>query len=235
MAAVPSVLSPVAVSFSRSFQMRDAEERADVWPWLEALIDRLDAAQFYRLPEVLASCTGAEPYSLPMQRALAHHPSSDIHIRAAEAVELEALINLEGRIFATDRISPRSFRRFLRSPAAALLIARRGDMLAGYALVLFRKGSDIARLYSIAVTPEVARRGIGAQLLAAAEDAAMARRRGALRLEVHEKNAAAIARYQKSGYTMFGRHFAYYGDGGHALRFEKRLMPARSARRTRSE
>jgi len=184
---------------------------------------------------ILANCAGAEPYSLPMQRALAHRPSSDVHIRAAGAADLEALINLERRAFATDRISRRSFRRFLRSPAAALLVARQGDVLAGYALVLFRKGSDIARLYSIAVAPEAGRRGIGGQLLAAAEDAAMARRRGALRLEVHEKNAAAISRYQKSGYTMFGRHFAYYGDGGHALRFEKRLTPARSARRTRSE
>jgi ribosomal protein S18 acetylase RimI-like enzyme len=170
-----------------------------------------------------------------MQRALAHRPSSDVHIRPAEAVELEALIDLERRVFATDRISPRSFRRFLRSPATALLVARQGDVLAGYALVLFREGSHIARLYSIAVAPEAGRRGIGARLLAAAEDAALAHRRGALRLEVHEKNAAAIARYQKSGYSMFGRRFAYYGDGGHALRFEKRLMPAGATRSTRSE
>ena len=44
-----------------------------------------------------------------------------------------------------------------------------------------------------------------------------------LRLEVHEKNAAAIARYRKGGYALFGRHAAYYADRGHALRFEKPL------------
>ena len=44
-----------------------------------------------------------------------------------------------------------------------------------------------------------------------------------MRLEVHETNAAAIARYRKSGYRQFGCHAAYYGDGGDALRFEKPL------------
>jgi ribosomal protein S18 acetylase RimI-like enzyme len=44
-----------------------------------------------------------------------------------------------------------------------------------------------------------------------------------MRLEVHESNAAAIARYRKSGYRQFGCHAAYYGDGGDALRLEKPL------------
>jgi hypothetical protein len=52
---------------------------------------------------------------------------------------------------------------------------------------------------------------------------------GAIRLEVHETNAAAIARYRKTGYGEFGRHARYYEDGGDALRFEKRLTPASAA------
>ena len=46
-----------------------------------------------------------------------------------------------------------------------------------------------------------------------------------MRLEVHETNHAAISLYRKSGYREFGRHHEYYEDGGHALRFEKRLYP----------
>ena len=53
----------------------------------------------------------------------------------------------------------------------------------------------------------------------------MSRHRSILRLEVHEKNAAAIKRYEKSGYRHFGHHHHYYEDRGHALRFEKRLTP----------
>jgi ribosomal protein S18 acetylase RimI-like enzyme len=173
----------------------------------------------------LAKRAARDSYSRAMQPALAHRPAADVRIRAAAPADIDDLVALEQRVFSTDRISRRGFRRFLRSRSAALLVAVHGETLAGYALVLVRAGSDIARLYSIAVAPEAGRRGVGVRLLAAAEETALARDRVALRLEVHENNAAAIARYQKSGYTMFGRHFEYYGDRGHALRFEKRLMP----------
>ena len=44
-----------------------------------------------------------------------------------------------------------------------------------------------------------------------------------MRLEVHEHNTRAIARYEKSGYRLFGRHRDYYDDHADALRFEKGL------------
>jgi ribosomal protein S18 acetylase RimI-like enzyme len=44
-----------------------------------------------------------------------------------------------------------------------------------------------------------------------------------MRLEVHEHNTRAIARYEKSGYRLFGRHRDYYDKGGDALRFDKAL------------
>jgi hypothetical protein len=46
-----------------------------------------------------------------------------------------------------------------------------------------------------------------------------------MRLEVHEHNTRAIARYEKSGYRLFGRHRDYYDDRADALRFEKPLGP----------
>jgi ribosomal protein S18 acetylase RimI-like enzyme len=157
-------------------------------------------------------------------RPLAHrHPAAVI--RPAGPGDLDALIDLEARIFETDRISPRSFRRFLASPSADLLVAERDGMCAGYALVLFRESAGVARLYSIGVAPQFAGRGIGATLLAAAENAALERNCRALRLEVHEENPKAIAVYRGSGYDEFGGHPDYYEDGATALRFEKRLRP----------
>jgi hypothetical protein len=44
-----------------------------------------------------------------------------------------------------------------------------------------------------------------------------------LRLEVHVHNSAAISRYRKSGYRLFGLRHDYYDDGADALRFEKPL------------
>src|SRR5436853_435682 len=137
----------------------------------------------------LAERTLTNPYSLAMQPARAHPPVSDVRLRAAEPGDVEALAALEVRVFKTDRISPRAFRRFVSSPTAALIVATHGDKLAGYALVLFRAGSAIARLYSIAVVPEAGGRGVGGKLLDAAEQAAVACERVVLRLEVHENNA----------------------------------------------
>ena len=102
-------------------------------------------------------------------------------------------------------------------------MAEAGGKLAGYVLVLYPPRSKLARLYSVAVAPHSGRRGVGTLLLAAAERAARRRRRRAMRLEVHEHNSRAIARYEKSGYRLFGRHRHYYDDRGDALRFDKPL------------
>ena len=157
-----------------------------------------------------------------MHLALIRH-ASHVRIRPAERADIDELVRIEQRTFATDHIPRRGFRRFLASQSSALIVATRERAIVGYALVLFRANSTVARLYSIAVAPEMARRGFGVALLAAAEKTARGRDCRLLRLEVHEKNAAAVARYRKAGYVMFGRHADYYTDHGAALRFEKRL------------
>jgi len=160
-----------------------------------------------------------------MRSAAAHHPVHDTSVRPAAAAHLDALVALEQQAFSTDRISRRSFAAFLASPRDAVIVAEVDGRLAGYALLLFRQGTAVARLYSIAVAPHAGGRRIGATLLQAAEQAALERGASRLRLEVHEANAAAIALYRKAGYREFGRHAHYYEDKGHALRFEKRLVP----------
>ncbi|MEA2947930.1 MAG: hypothetical protein QOI40_3260 [Alphaproteobacteria bacterium] len=162
---------------------------------------------------------------MPPHPAQAHAPAPQISVRNAERSDIDALIELEHRVFATDRLSRRSLRRFLTSPTAAVLVATDAERLAGTAIVLFRPRSLVARLYSIAVAPHMSGRGVGPMLLAAAEAAALAHDCTTIRLEVHHTNHAAISRYRKSGYREFGRHRGYYEDGGDALRFEKRLVP----------
>jgi ribosomal protein S18 acetylase RimI-like enzyme len=159
-----------------------------------------------------------------MPSHLAHAPVVEIRVRKAERGDIDALTELEHCVFATDRLSRRSLQRFLRSPTAEVIVAQHGARLAGTAIVLFRPRSVTARLYSIAVVPDMGGRGVGAMLLAAAEAAAIARDCRAVRLEVHLTNHAAISRYRKSGYREFGRLRGYYEDGGDALRFEKRFV-----------
>jgi len=167
-----------------------------------------------------------------MPPKLARVPLPDIRMRKAERSDLDALVALEQRVFATDQISRRSLARFITSPSAEVLVAQDKGALAGIAIVLFRPRALVARLYSIAVAPHAGGRGIGSMLLAAAESAALARGCTRMRLEVHHANHAAISRYRKSGYRAFGRHRRYYEDGADALRFEKRLMPDAAALRS---
>jgi ribosomal protein S18 acetylase RimI-like enzyme len=149
-------------------------------------------------------------------------------VRCACLADLDDLCELERQVFANDRMSRRSLRHFLVAASAALVVAEHNGRIGGCAVVLFRPNSLIARLYSIAVAPRSAGHGLGPALLAAAEDAALAKRREALRLEVHVRNHRAIARYRKAGYQQFGRLKRYYADNSDALRFEKRLARPKS-------
>jgi ribosomal protein S18 acetylase RimI-like enzyme len=147
-----------------------------------------------------------------------------IRLRPAVRGDLAALVEIENRAFDADIISRRSLRRFLAAPSAASVVAEHKGRIAGYALVLFRPNSAAARLYSIAVDPDLRGRGLGPALVDAAEEAALERDCVWLRLEVHENNARAIARYRKAGYRQFGQRPDYYEDHGAALLMEKRLQ-----------
>ncbi|RJT34926.1 GNAT family N-acetyltransferase [Mesorhizobium waimense] len=144
-------------------------------------------------------------------------------IRKARASDVDDLAAIEKAVFASDRISRRSFRQLIERETAEMLVAENDGRIAGYAVALFRKGSGVARLYSIAIGPFFGGIGIGRQLLAAAEEAAFEHDRMLLRLEVREDNARAIRIYEQGGYRKIGREPGYYEDGATALRYEKTL------------
>ncbi|PHS59573.1 MAG: ribosomal-protein-alanine acetyltransferase [Alcanivorax sp.] len=145
-------------------------------------------------------------------------------LRTARADDLDALCALEQRCFSSDRLSRRSFRHWLRQSPCGLIVAEEeGHGLVGYALVMLYKGTRLARLYSIAVDASQRGKGLGEQLLDAAEHYAHRHRRLYLRLEVREDNAAAIRLYERRGYRLFGQTADYYEDHQDALRFQKRL------------
>ena len=149
-----------------------------------------------------------------------------VALRDARSCDLERLLALEA-MFPGDRLSARQFRRHLSSPTARLRVAEFDGALAGYALLFVRRGSAVARLYSIAVDPAQRGAGLGALLLADVEQLARNAGRGILRLEVRADNVAAIALYRRAGYREQGRIPGYYEDGCDALRFGKALDGSR--------
>jgi ribosomal protein S18 acetylase RimI-like enzyme len=140
-----------------------------------------------------------------------------VEIRKARVSDIDALTALENAVFDSDRISRRSFRLLIERETAQTLVAEADGRIAGYAIVLYRKGSGVARLYSLATGPDFTGQGVGRALIEAAEDKAFDHGRMLLRLEVREDNFRAIGIYEKGGYRKIGREPDYYEDGQAAL------------------
>ncbi|WP_210396238.1 GNAT family N-acetyltransferase/peptidase C39 family protein [Motiliproteus sediminis] len=150
-------------------------------------------------------------------------PARSVLLRAADHDDLDALVELENACFDGDRLSRRSFRHLLRGRHSQCLVATSEGQVVGYILLLFRRGSSLARVYSLATAPAWRGSGIGRQLLQAAESVARERRCLFVRLEVREDNPAALALYRAKGYKLFDTEPDYYDDGATALRLEKAL------------
>lgn len=144
-------------------------------------------------------------------------------IRPARASDIDALLRIENAVFPTDRISRRSFRQLIERETVEARVAEIDGGVAGYFMVLFRRGSAVARLYSIAVAPDHGGSGVGRLLLAEAERIAFENDRLFLRLEVRDDNRRAIRIYDKAGYRRIGLEPDYYEDHAPALRYEKVL------------
>ncbi|MCC6136311.1 MAG: GNAT family N-acetyltransferase/peptidase C39 family protein [Candidatus Contendobacter sp.] len=146
-------------------------------------------------------------------------------LRCATLDDLPALLAVETQCFTTDRLSRRSFRHLLTRGNAVALIDEHDGRLRGYVLLLFSRGASMARLYSIAVHPDFAGRGVGDRLLESAESAALERDCVLMRLEIRRDNPASLALFRRHGYRQFKEVLDYYEDHMAALRFEKRLVP----------
>ena len=143
-------------------------------------------------------------------------------IRRARPSDLDELLMLETIFPLTDRASRRNLARQIESPSIACLVVDQGGIL-GSVVVLFRKHSRIARIYSLSVASEATGKGLGRTLIEAAFAESRARKCDRIRLEVRASNSRAISLYERSGFRVIGRTIAYYGDGEDALRMEVTL------------
>lgn len=150
--------------------------------------------------------------------------------RLAVTEDLPALLQLEEQCFTTDRLNSRSFQWMINRAHGQLLVAQRGENLVGYAVVLFHRGTSLARLYSIAIAVQAQGSGLGKQLLERIEACALEHDCAYLRLEVRVDNPAAIALYERNGYRRFALIHDYYQDHADALRLEKRILQHRDSR-----
>jgi ribosomal protein S18 acetylase RimI-like enzyme len=148
-------------------------------------------------------------------------------LRVASLSDLPALCQLEERVFQVDRLSRRSFRRFLQHSQAIFWVAESPDSeLMAYALVVVQKGTRLSRLYSLAVYSSCRGIGIAKALLTKVEDVAREKKRLYMRLEVAENNLGARQLYKSLGYLPFDTVPDYYEDHSTAVRMHKQIRHA---------
>ena len=143
-------------------------------------------------------------------------------VRRALPHDVPALLQLEAS-FPGDRLSQRSFHHLIVNAHADVRVFEVQGKIVGDAVVLYRRNTRYARLYSLIVAPQYQQQGIARTLVQAAEDAAVTRGCVRIGLELRTDNRAALRLYQGLGYVLAGRKEAYYEDGSTALCMRKEL------------
>lgn len=135
---------------------------------------------------------------------------SDVVIRDADLVDLDAIMRLETETFVSDAWSRDVMAAELASPSTQYLVAVSGDEVVGYAGLSAPAGSEQADIQTIAVDPTHRRLGIGRVLLRQLLD--LARSRGAVDvlLEVRADNPGAQRLYELNGFTAIAVRPRYY-------------------------
>ena len=142
--------------------------------------------------------------------------------RPANIDDLNALVTLENEVFAYDQLSRNSFAKFIKSKNDLWVISI-GEQLAGYILILKRKGSQKIRIYSLAISPHFQGQGIGRKLLEFALSQVDVKNTQSIRLEVKVDNVGAIKLYESLGFVRKETIPEFYSDGASAFVYLKSL------------
>ncbi len=181
----------------------------------------------------------------PTKDVVAPSTQSNVVLRVATLQDLASLQHIEQTCFTTDRLSKSRFKFYIDAQHAELIVAEREpssanakhdknkqgvNSIVGYGLLLLRRGTQLTRLYSIAVLPEARGLGVAEKLINSLGERALLRGKRFMRLEVAVGNAGAIALYKKLGFSQFGMYTDYYDDHTDALRMQKVLVPSKSVK-----
>lgn len=133
-------------------------------------------------------------------------------IRPATRNDLEEIIRLASATPEAPHWQRAVYERFLSpsDPARQIFIAENNGTIAGFAAV--QTVVDVCELESIAVDASVRRSGIAGELLATIIEWARKGTASRVQLEVRAGNGAAIAFYERAGFSRDGLRPGYYSD-----------------------
>lgn len=135
-------------------------------------------------------------------------------ITLAQPKHLLQLLKLEQEVFPTNRLSKASLKRFINLKKVFVIL--KFNKVVASMIVLTRKDTSAARVYSLAVGPDYQNQGLGKQLLDFIPT--LSNQITEIRLEVRVDNIKAVRFYQRHGFVEFGAYLDYYKDGCNAKR-----------------
>lgn len=149
-------------------------------------------------------------------------------IRRADYFDLDQIVEIEKKCYDGDLAYTRKQLNYLlKSANSRCLVESKEDILRGFVLVLFRRGTNVAGIEILNVDPCHRGCGIGKRLLQAAEQDIFSNGVKKIRLEVSMGNTCAIKLYEKSGFrkiAILPNYYYYEHYGTHdALRMVKQL------------
>ena len=141
-------------------------------------------------------------------------PIGDLRIRRAGPADLDALMALEQRCFAQDAQSRRSMAHLIERAHGELRVAEADRGVLGYVMLLYRRGTRVARIYSIAIDAQARGQGLARRLIDDAERCARDAGCARLSAEARWSNQASRALFSACGFSEAGRLADYY-EGQH--------------------
>ncbi len=129
------------------------------------------------------------------------------------------------------RFSRSTMRQLIESTNSATWIAEEDSELIGFSIVEWSAGpgESAAYIQTLEVDPAFRSRGIGAELLARAEESARSAGTHIISLHVDVDNATAIHLYEGRGYARQGREEHYYARHRAAFVYAKPLSGLNAA------
>jgi ribosomal protein S18 acetylase RimI-like enzyme len=120
--------------------------------------------------------------------------------------------------------TPARVQHFISGPESSVVVARREQRIAAFAIMHF--GDDVAHLNLLAVAPEHRRQGLGSQLMDWLTKTALEAGVFRINLELRTNNEGAKIFYSRMGFEQLGIVQGYYQGREAALRMSRRLAQA---------
>ena len=144
-----------------------------------------------------------------------------IAVRPFRPREMDRILEIERACFRQDAYDRKLFAAYANHPNSLFLVAARGSEIDGYSIARWREARS--ELTSIAVDPEVRRRGVASLLLKSTIRRLKLRGSRRLTLMVKITNRSAQRFYVGHGFTFVRVIKGYYEDGRDGLLMGKDL------------